>query len=324
MFENTEKLNIFTWHIHGSYLYYLSQGNYIIYLPVRSHEEEGYIGRGTTFPFGDNVIEIPEEDVPRYNFDCILFQSQKNYKEDQYTTLSLKQRRETAKIYLEHDPPQQHPTDTIHIVDDQYITTVHVTHYNKLMWNNLTGNTVVIPHGVTATDVHYKGILNKGAVVINNLSKRGRRLGADIFLKMKEHIPLDLIGMDSEYYGGIGEVPLPELPEFLSCYRFLFNPIRYTSLGLSVCEAMMLGMPIVGLATTEMGTTIENNVSGFIDSNPDHLIEKMNLLLNNKDIAIRMGMNAKRKAEECFNIQRFTRDWERLFQQVAYKDGILN
>jgi NAD(P)-dependent dehydrogenase (short-subunit alcohol dehydrogenase family) len=29
------------------------------------------------------------------------------------------------------------------------------------------------------------------------------------------------------------------------------KPVRYTSLGLAVCEAMMLGLPIIGLATTE-------------------------------------------------------------------------
>jgi len=42
--------------------------------------------------------------------------------------------------------------------------------------------------------------------------------------------------------------------------RFFFNPIRYTSLGLAVCEAMMVGMPIIGLATTEMATTVQNDL----------------------------------------------------------------
>src|SRR3982750_2168317 len=96
-------MKIFTWHIHGSYLYFLSQGDYEIYIPVtRSRTEEGYYGRGETFPFGPNVIEISVEEVKNKEFDCILFQTNQNYLADQYHILSEKQRTLPC-IYLEHD-----------------------------------------------------------------------------------------------------------------------------------------------------------------------------------------------------------------------------
>ena len=63
-------------------------------------------------------------------------------------------------------------------------------------------------------------------------------------------------------------------PPSRRAYRFVFNPIRYTSLGLAVLEAMMIGIPIVGLATTEMVTVVENGVSGYLDTNVDNLIER--------------------------------------------------
>ncbi len=98
---------------------------------------------------------------------------------------------------------------------------------------------------------------------MNNLARRGRRLGADVFERVRQEVPLDLVGMDATSLGGLGEVPPTELAAFEARYRFFFNPIRYTSLGLAVIEAMMLGMPIIGLATTEMATAIENGVSGY-------------------------------------------------------------
>jgi glycosyltransferase involved in cell wall biosynthesis len=311
------RLKIFTWHVHGSYLYYLSQGNYDIYLPVNEARSEGYIGRGTTYPFGGHVHEIPLQDIPHTAFDCILFQSARNYQVDQFEILSPEQR-QLPKIYLEHDPPRQHPTDTRHIVDDPEVILVHVTHFNNLMWDNNRTPTMVIEHGVMVPEhIRYTGQLERGIVVVNNLARRGRRLGLDIYSNIARHIPLDLVGMNAADAGGLGEVTHAELPEFTCQYRFFFNPIRYTSLGLAVCEAMMLGIPVVALATTELATIIRNGHSGFMDTNAGNLINKMQLLLNNPELATAIGAEGQKVAQKRFNILRFTKDWERLFRAAA-------
>jgi histidinol-phosphate phosphatase family protein len=97
-------LRVLTWHIHGNYLLYLSQARVEFYLPVRAGGGEGYGGRGRTFPFGSNVHDVPAEAVRDRTFDCVLFQTRKNYEADQYEVLSPAQRR-LPRIYLEHDPP---------------------------------------------------------------------------------------------------------------------------------------------------------------------------------------------------------------------------
>lgn len=141
------------------------------------------------------------------------------------------------------------------------------------MWDSGQTLTRVIEHGVVVPEnVTYSGELARGIVVANHLARRGRRLSADVFERVRAHVPLDLIGMAAEELGGIGEVRYPELISLEARYRFFFNPIRYTSLGLAVCEAMMLGMPVVALATTEMVTVIDNNVNGYADTNMARLI----------------------------------------------------
>lgn len=316
---------IFTWHIHGSYLYYLSQGPYTIYIPVtESRKEEGYYGRGETFPFGDNVIEIPVDEVRNLDLDVIVFQTDANYLEHQYEILSEAQR-SLPKIYIEHDPPWAHPAHERHIVDDPEMTLVHVTHYNRLMWDNNRTPSRVIEHGVMVPEnLSYSGEKARGVVVINNLPQRGRMLGLDIFLKVREHLPIDLVGMGTGDLG-LGEVLHPQLPEFLTQYRFYLHPVRYTSLGLSVCESMMLGLPIVGLATTELPTVIDNGVSGFVHTDVDYLIENMQLLLDDPALAAKMGAAAKQTALEKFNIQRFTAEWNALFEEMiaAHADAAL-
>ena len=316
MINNADRpLRIFTWHIHGTYLYYLSQGDYELYIPVDYERKEGYHGRGSTFPFGTNVREVPAEDVKSLDIDIILFQTASNYERDQYEVLSAHQRM-LPKIFLQHDPPWGHPTDTVHIASNSGVILVHVTHFNRLMWDNGGLDARVIEHGVMDQGHTYTGELERGLVIINNLPTRGRMLGFDIFLKLRKRIPLDLVGMGAEQYG-LSEVLHPQLPAFAGKYRFFFNPIRYTSMGLAVCEAMSYGMPIVGLATTEMVRHIRNGYNGFLDLELDNLIAGMDFLLENKDVARTMGDHARRYALKIFNMERFINEWETLFLQVA-------
>lgn len=311
-------LRILTWHIHGSYLYYLSHAAVELYVLSKPDRGPGYAGRYGHFPWGGNVRDMPVAELPGKQFDCILFQSRTHYLEDQYRILTGTQQR-LPKIYLEHDPPRESPFDTRHIVDDPNVLLVHVTHFNRLMWDSGRTPSCVIPHGVAVpAGVHYRGTEKRGIVVINHLARRGRRLGADVYREVRREIPLDLVGMGAEESaGGLGEIRHAELAEFLARYRFFFNPIRYTSLGLAVCEAMMLGLPIVGLATTEMATTIENGISGYVHNDIERLRAAMQELLRDPAQARRLGEGARAAALDRFNIARFAQDWQAAFAHVT-------
>jgi glycosyltransferase involved in cell wall biosynthesis len=310
-----KRLKIFTWHIHGSYLYYLTQANCDFYLPKGAGE--GYGGRAPGFAWGDNVHDVPLNEVSSLDLDCIIFQSVKNYEVDQYQVLS-EQQRKLPRIYLEHDPPRESPTDTKHSVDDPDVLLVHVTHFNDLMWDSNRTPTTVIEHGVTVPGgTPELPKVDRGIVVVNNLPKRGRRLGLDVFERARKEVPLDLVGMGSAEVGGLGEVAPDQLYLMTARYRFFFNPIRYTSMGLAVCEAMMNGLPIIGLATTEMPTVVQNGVTGYIDTTVEALIPKMKMLLDDPEFAATLGRNAARYAHDRFNIVRFKNDWERTLCEVA-------
>ncbi|HEX2032100.1 MAG TPA: glycosyltransferase [Actinomycetota bacterium] len=310
-------LRILTWHIHGNYLWYLSRIPHELYLPVRSDGGEGYGGRGTTFPFGPNVHDVPADEVGRLDLDVMLYQSRRAWEEDRFALLSPAQRRLPA-IYLEHDPPREHPTDTRHPVDDPDVLLVHVTPFNELMWSSGRTPTRVIEHGVAVPPgVDYTGQLARGIAVVNNLPRRGRRVGADLFERARHEVPLDLVGMGSTDAGGLGEVPPPELPAFVAPYRFFFHPIRYTSLGLALCEAMMIGMPVVAPSTTEVASVVRSGESGIADTDVGTLIDGMWSLLEDPPLARSLGEGARRVARERFDIRRFVGDWDRALAEVA-------
>lgn len=313
-----QRRKIFTWHIHGSYLFYLSQGNYDIYIPVTKDRDEGYYGRGLTFPFGPNVIEVPASEVKELQFDLVLYQTDTNYEQDQYEILSEVQRK-LPRIFLKHDPPPSLSSKLV--MKDPDVLIVHVTDFNKLMWDNNGLETRVIQHGVTDNGYLWNGRLRKGIVVINNLTPRGRNLGTDIFRSISEKLPIDIVGMGTEDLGG-REVLHPYLPEFIADYRFFLNPIRYSSMPLSLCEAMMAGLPVVALSVTELPIILRDGENGYISNDPDYLVNRMQLLLDDIDTARQLSKNSRKTALEKFSIKRFINEWTKVFDEVTQRKPV--
>jgi hypothetical protein len=312
-----DRLRILTWHVHGSYLAALAHLDHEIVLPVRDDGAAGWGGLGTGRHWPANIREVPVADVPDLDLDVVLLQSRQNLLDDQDGVLGHRHRA-VPRIYLEHDPPREHPTDTRHPVDDPNVLLVHVTHFNRLMWDAGRTPTTVVEHGVDLPeDVTWTGALARGICAINDLGTRGRRLGADVFLEAREAVPIDLVGMASESLGGLGAISPDELPAFEARYRFYFSPVRYTSLPLAVVEAMHLGMPVVALATTEIPLVLEDGVTGFSHADPSRLVDGMRELLADRALATRMGSAARERARERFGIDRFVQDWDRILRQVT-------
>lgn len=311
------RLKILVWHVHGSYLNALTRAEHDWYVPVKRGSPAGYGGRGRTFDLPAYVREVPAEHVrDLHHLDAIVFQSPKNYLEDQYEILSAAQR-QLPQIYLEHDAPRQHPTDTRHPVDDPTVLLVHVTRFNRLMWDNGRTPSVVIEHSVAIDrDIAYRGRIDQGVTVANNIQHRGRLAGYDLFEQIRRHVPTEAIGMGTEAFGGLGDIPYRHLHRHVAEYRYLFNPMRYTSLSLSMIEAMTIGMPVVGLTTTELPSVIENGVHGYLSCDVDELTQAMHQLIRDPELARRLGANARAVARERFGLDRFIRDWNRAFDEA--------
>jgi hypothetical protein len=310
------RLRILIWHIHGSYLNALARIDHDWYLPVKPDRPEGYGGRGPTFDLPDNVYEVPTERVRELDLDLIIYQTPKNYFEDQFEILSAAQRK-LPKIYLEHNTPKPDAVNTRHPIDDPDVLLIHVTHFNRLMWDNGVTPTRVIEHSVAIDpSIRYGGERAQGITVMNGMQKRPRIAGFDLFLQAQERVPLTAAGMETEPVGGLGDVPYRDLHRRVAEYRFLFSPARYTSLPLAVIEAMTIGMPVVALAATELPTVIQNGVNGYVSCDLDELIAHMQELIDDPELARRLGHNARETALRRFGLERFSRDWNRAFDEV--------
>jgi hypothetical protein len=310
------RLTVLTWHIHGSYLDALGYTGQDIVVPVRPGRPERFAGRPADATWPSSIREVPADAIRDLDVDVVLYQHHANWTTDQHTFLSPAQL-EGPRVFVEHDPPRQHPTDTRHPVDDPSVLIVQVTAFNALMWDTGANSVRVVEHGIPMPDgLAWTGEVERGLVVVNELVKRGRRLGADLVEGARSRIPIDVAGMGSEAIGGLGALAHDDLLRRQAAYRFVFHPARWTSFGMAVCEAMLLAQPVVALAATEMPTVIVDGVNGFASTDPARLETSMRALLDDRSLAARIGRAGYETARDRFSIQRFARDWNLVFEEA--------
>jgi glycosyltransferase involved in cell wall biosynthesis len=111
-------------------------------------------------------------------------------------------------------------------------------------------------------------------------------------------------------------LPQRRMHAALARRRVYLHPFRWTSLGLSLIEAMQLGMPVVAFAATEAVEAVPPG-AGVISTRKDHLRESVRALLADPAEAAELGKRAREAALARYGLARFLADWDRLLAEVV-------
>jgi len=272
-------------------------------------------GRAQTYAWREDVRELTPDELADERFDAVLLQ--RPHEADLLEAWTgLRAGRDLPAVYVEHNAPQGRIADMRHPVagrDD--VLLVHVTHFNDLFWNCGTTPTRVVEHGVVDPGPRYTGELERTVVVINNPVRRGRVTGTDLLPRFRRTVPVDLFGMRSGPLGG-RDVSQAALHREMARRRVYIHPVRWTSLGLSLIEAMHLGMPVVALATTEVYEAVPRE-AGVVSNRLEVLESAMRRLTADIDEARARGSAARAAAVERFGLGRFLEDWDGVLEEAA-------
>ena len=61
---------------------------------------------------------------------------------------------------------------------------------------------------------------------------------------------------------------------------------------------------------------IENGVNGFMSNDEDELKEYIKRLLDDKELAIHLGNNARETVKENFSEDKFIKNWNKIFDDL--------
>jgi hypothetical protein len=325
-------VRILIWHVHGSWTTAFVQGRHEYLVPVTPGRDADGLGRARTWDWPAAAREVTPDQLRAEPPDVVVLQRVRDL-ELVRSWLGREPGRDLPAVFLEHNAPGLEPDDgpvphTRHpLAERDDIPLVHVTHFNRLFYDNGRAPTAVIEHGIVDPGERWTGELARAAVVTNEPVRRGRTVGADLLPGLAEVAPVDVFGMglaglhaayglDPARVELFDDPPQAAMHAELARRRVYVHPVRWTSLGLSLLEAMHLGMPVVALAATEVVEAVPPG-AGVVSTRPEQLWAAVREYLHDEDAARIAGKNARAAALERYGLDRFLRDWDALLGEVV-------
>ena len=314
-------MNILVWHVHGSWATAFVQGRHRYLLPTLPERGPWGGGRPAAWDWPASAVEVSPAELADAEVDVVVLQRPEEW-ELAERWLGRRPGRDVPVVYVEHNAPREHAATSRHpVADRDDVLLVHVTHFNRLMWDAGSTRTVVIEHGVVDPGHRYTGELASAAVVVNEPMRRGRITGTDLLPEFARAVPLDVFGIGTDQLTGLSGVrPVGDLPQArmhaeMARRRAYLHPLRWTSLGLSLIEAMHLGIPVVALATTEAHEAVPAG-TGYCSTNPVRLARGLRELVAEPELARQLGEAARAHALRRYGLGRFLADWDATLASV--------
>jgi glycosyltransferase involved in cell wall biosynthesis len=316
-------VRVLLWHVHGSWTTSFVQGRHQYLIPVTPDRGPDGLGRARTWTWPASAVEVTREEAASAEVDVVVLQRPHELEGLAADWLGGRRPgRDLPAVYLEHNAPQGRVNELRHpAADRDDLVVVHVTHFNDLFWDCGATPTRVIEHGIVDPGERYTGELAAAAVVVNEPGRRARVTGTDLLERLGAAVPVDLFGMGSRRLAGapgirsVADLAQDRLHDEMARRRLYLHPVRWTSLGLSLLEAMHLGMPVVALATTEVVEAVPPE-AGVLSTQVEVLADAARRLVADPEQARLMGKAARVAATGRYGLDRFLADWDALLEEV--------
>lgn len=317
-------MRILVWHVHGSWLTSFVQGPDEYLVPVVPDRGPDGRGRARTFAWPATVREVTPPEIAGAGVDVVVLQRPHELDLLRAWT-GWRAGVDVPAVYVEHNTPAGPAATTEHpLAGRSDIPIVHVTAFNALMWDCGRAPTTVVEHGVPDPGHRYLGTLPRLAAVVNEPVRRRRVAGTDVLLRLAAEVQVEVFGMGLAGLPGPPggpverheDVPRSLLHLALGSARAYLHPYRWTSLGLALIEAMMLGLPVLAVDASATHDAVPAD-AGVVSADPQVLLDAGRRWLADPAEAAGYGANARRHALRRFGIERFLTDWQTLLKEVA-------
>ncbi|MBN2030688.1 glycosyltransferase [bacterium] len=110
-----------------------------------------------------------------------------------------------------------------------------------------------------------------------------------------------------------------DIPQLLKCFNIFILPSLYEGLPNVILEAMATGIPVIATNVDGSREAVINQKTGILlpAKNSSELARSIQRLIENPDIAKKMGENGRKRVEEHFSLEKQVRTFESLFERYS-------
>ena len=324
-----KKLNILTFCAHERYEQNLCKTGHNFYS----------VGVGKTWD--TDYGKIPENyhvinSIPDYlDFDLILAHTDDNRVAAVYSHLSGDDKKNLNRTHI---PILRHNhvlPDVRYDIEMQKKAAVNpifnffsfISNYSRDRWGFSKDNSLVIEHGID-TDFWNPGSEKRDNVclsVVNDWPNRDWCCGWNVWrhtVGMKGgsgtktdpwqcDLPIRVFGKSPGL--SVPAESIEHLREIYQKSRIFYNTSIHSPVPTVLLEAMACGCAIVSTATCMIPEFIKHGQNGLISNDVNELKSYLKMLMENENIAKKLGQNARKTIEEKFSLDKFVNNWNKTF-----------
>lgn len=254
------------------------------------------------------------------DIDLVLSQN----KFGQYSVANnIARRLQCPLVTLEHTLP----TPNMHRAQKQYIKSmkgdldVFISEYSIEQWGWVPGDNVEVVHHGLDTDLFSPDNRQRDNVVcsvVNDWMNRDWCCGFKIWQNTTQW-------PNSQFNLNVwGDTPglsiaAPDVPSLVHEYRrssVFLNTSLISPVPTALLEAMSCGCAVVSTNTCMIPEFIKHGENGFLSNDPNKLREYTAMLLNDYNLARKIGDAARKTIVENFGISKFVNKWAEIFRKV--------
>lgn len=166
------------------------------------------------------------------------------------------------------------------------------------------------------------GILKQNLETIHrdDLSEKIRALiyGEGIIRGDLEGLVKELGLQDTVVFGG--EIPNSEVPAALRTFDIFCATSDRESFGVSIVEAMAMGLPVVATDASGFKEVVVDGVTGMIveRKNPQMIAQALQTLILNHQLRVEFGKNGRKRVEAVYDWENNVSEMLRIYETLRY------
>jgi glycosyltransferase involved in cell wall biosynthesis len=117
---------------------------------------------------------------------------------------------------------------------------------------------------------------------------------------------------------------LEDVPQIIATFDVAVLPSYFEGMGRVLLEAMAMEKPVVGTRVGGIPDLVEQGLNGYLVSpgNGKELASAILKILNDKDLALKMGQAGRKKMTDRFSAESMVRSIEEVYSELLKKKGV--